>query len=65
MPVYQYRCPECMMVWTLPRTIALRDAPTQCARCLFHDRTSCCERIPDAPTFVVKGFNAKNGYSRG
>lgn len=64
MPRYSYRCPECMATYEAPRPMGLRDAPLQCARCLFNDKESWCERIPDAPSFTVNGFNAKNGYSK-
>lgn len=64
MPSYSYRCRECMAEYTAPRTIGNRDAPFQCARCLFNDIENWCERIPDAPAFTITGYNAKNGYTK-
>jgi putative FmdB family regulatory protein len=60
MPLYTYRCHVCRTEWSLVRTVAERDQAAQCPRCLSWHTW----KKPDAPNFQVKGFNAKNGYSK-
>lgn len=57
LPTYLYKCPDCachMEVQQSPRT----KAPL-CPNCDVPT-----EKQPTAANFVVKGLNAKNGYSK-
>lgn len=60
MPRWDFRCPVCG--YEVERT-----TPTvRCPAC-YHDHgvTSDMIRLPAAPSFVVTGYNARNGYSKG
>ncbi len=59
---HDYQCPKCgelLRDFVLPSEKALYD---------LHPWPTCCgvamDRLPSAPSFVVKGFNASNGYSK-
>ena len=61
MPLYEYACPDCgieveRLTTTPPKTG--EDAP-RCDRCAAE-----MSRQPSAPSFVLRGFKASNGYSR-
>jgi hypothetical protein len=66
MPRHDYQCPVCLRIAELSDE---REAWCHC-ECGFFEGASpaAClkmERLPSAPAFTVKGFNAKNGYSGG
>lgn len=64
MPRYSYECPECGKQATLQVPIDKRDL-VDCAECTANlDEPIPMKRLVDAPNFAVKGFNAKNGYSK-
>ena len=69
MPTYDYRCPRCGARHTLHTSYAEADRQRYCGTVAPRDSNywGLCrgelERQPSAPAFVVKGFNAKNGYS--
>ena len=64
MPRYSYECPECGKQATLQVPIARRDK-VACHECsVFRDEDVRMRRQPDAPNFTIKGFSAKNGYSK-
>ena len=61
MPIYEYACPDCgreveRLTPTAPTTDD--DAP-RCDRCAAE-----MSRQPSAPSFVLKGYSARNGYSK-
>jgi len=64
MPRYDYRCGECGHVQE--QTFAslemanLYDFDLTCHRCGEEAMT----RLPASPNFAIKGYSAKNGYSR-
>jgi predicted nucleic acid-binding Zn ribbon protein len=61
MPRFDFKCPTCRSivrdVW-----ISTPPSPGQLHRTCSHCGTE-LEKLPSAPNFVVKGYNAKNGYS--
>ena len=60
MPTYAYSCHTCYNLWNEVRTLAARDQTAQCPRCKsFHTM-----KVPTTANFTVKGFSAKNGYSK-
>lgn len=60
MPLYTYQCHACKKEHTQVRFIEARDQASQCPSCgSWHTW-----KKPDAPNFVVTGFNAKNGYAK-
>ena len=60
MPLYTYCCHPCRHEWSVRRYITERDQPIQCPICQsWH-----VWKKPDAANFRIKGFSAKNGYSR-
>ena len=68
MPYYDFECPDCHMVVTKRLTFQEIDQQEQHQTKYFC--TACPTKVvmvrqPSAPSFVVKGFNAKNGYSGG
>ena len=58
MPYFDYHCPHCDQYET--RLVDLKDRDWQscedCGRAL--------KRQPNAPNFIIKGFSAKNRYSK-
>lgn len=68
MPLYDWKCPTCgrvfekVVVWDYEANHATPDDPEAVMCMICH---VLCERLPAAPAFVVRGFNAKNGYSGG
>lgn len=65
MPNYSYRCTNCGRTCVRNRPIAERDNPG--VNCICAPKPgqpiSKLERVPDAPSFKVNGFNAGNGYA--
>lgn len=68
MPMYEFQCVRCGNVVTVSLPVNARD--TQSVWCRNEHCTPAVpggvcrmQRQPSAPAFVVKGFNAKNGYS--
>ena len=57
MPMYDYQCP-CGHKFEENKMIDRRDEPVICHKCGGQ-----AYRMPAAPAFKVKGFNAENGYS--
>lgn len=71
MPLYTYRCPRCGHTVDETHTIADRDRVPLCLECSdyddlvqFGERTAMMVRVPTCASFEIKGFNAKNGYSK-
>lgn len=63
MPTYTYECPVCGQRRTEVTSVADRDKGT--FFCAFHYPVSVyLNRVPDTPNFTIKGFTAKNGYSK-
>jgi len=65
MPLFDYKCPdpECGAV---RKDVLVRNADEQ-VECLNHRSLNVpvMERLPATPSFVVKGFSAKNLYAGG
>lgn len=59
MPLYAFRCPDCLIEVEDIRTVANRNDAPACPDCHVT-----MERQLSASTFHVKGFSAINGYSR-
>ncbi len=65
MPIYDYECPTCGRHTTAFTRIEHRDFPTLCGQ--VTNGVMCwteLRRVPSAPSFSIKGFNAANGYAR-
>lgn len=60
MPTYTYECFTCKHRFEEQRNIVKRDEPGQCSRCGSHHT----RLVPSVSQFTVKGYNAKNGYSK-
>lgn len=62
MPRFDYRCPKC------ERTEEMQEPTWEGSPCLPCCKFCCgpvtMEKLPSAPNFTVKGFNAKNGYAK-
>lgn len=61
MPRHDYKCPTCGMV----KEVATHGLPeylffVQCGECPGQPDMV---RLPAAPSFTIRGFSAKNGYS--
>lgn len=65
MPTYEYECPHCHTRYERQRAIAARDKGGFCAHGLSDRHMEAFElvRVQSSPSFTVKGFNARNGYS--
>lgn len=69
MPTYAYRCEVCGADVVLRVSHADADRERYCGAVSSADATywGLCRgqliRQPSAPTFIIKGFSAKNGYS--
>lgn len=60
MPIYEYECLACGRKYD---AVQPNPAPApNCPNCSEEERI---QRRITAASFTVKGFNAKNGYSRG
>lgn len=59
MPVWEFRCPNCET--TVERWFVNHEASThaKCETCFTP-----LERLLSVTAFIVKGYNAKNNYSR-
>lgn len=60
MPTYTHLCHKCHKHFAVRCTIERRDRGHRCPDCGSFNN----ERVVDAPNFTIKGFNAKNGYSK-
>lgn len=60
MPIYDYRCDKCGCEREYMEWKASAPYTRLCPRC-----DAVMQRQPSAPNVVVKGFSAKNGYSKG
>lgn len=60
MPTYTYLCNWCHRHFPVRCSIECRDHAQQCPECKTYDT----QKVVDAPNFVVRGYNAKNGYSK-
>ena len=61
MPRFDFYCHRCSRKWTDTWVSSYRDAqdaPRPCPDCGTH-----MEKLPAAPNFAIKGYNAANGYS--
>jgi putative FmdB family regulatory protein len=54
---FDYRCPACGV--TYEDIASTQGTQVHCIQC-----GKMCERLPAAPNFAVKGYNARNGYTR-
>lgn len=63
--LYDYECPQCGQI--------VRDVTTDrnnpffeqtCLPCAEKHERVVLRRLPSAPNFTIKGFSAKNGYSK-
>jgi putative FmdB family regulatory protein len=62
-PIYIYACPECHIQVEKIVPNAKR-AVVFCPMCYRgKEETIEMERLPTAPSFTIKGYAAKNGYS--
>ena len=71
MPTYDYVCDDCGYRTSRIRLIAERDDFEVCPSCgpwANHPDNQVGPgyliRVPSAPSFSIKGFNAANGYAR-
>lgn len=63
MPIYEYVCPTCGLQTAL--LVQAFDDPPTCEGGLGAAHASTVmEKVPSTPSFIVRGFNAANGYSR-
>lgn len=56
MPIFNFKCEQCGQI--VERHVSASVKVEQCKKC-----GGVSEKQPSAPSFVVKGFNALNGYS--
>lgn len=63
MPRWDYKCPVCSKVSEIdyPGPVPNHRLIVHCKACPGRPEM---ERLPSAPSFVVKGYNSKNGYSK-
>lgn len=68
MPTYEYICPLCGRRGPRAVSVAQRDQQLCMGVPASETYLGVCrgtlERLPAAPNFTIKGFNAKNGYSK-
>ncbi len=67
MPTYTYECSLCRRRQTRVRSIDHRDDTAFCMAVGETYMALCrgqLQRVADAPAFTVRGYNAKNGYSK-
>jgi hypothetical protein len=61
MPSFDFKCPQCGRVY---QKVGVTTTTTV-VYCDDHaDHDVICVRLPAAPNFTIKGFSAKNGYSK-
>jgi len=56
MPIYEYNCPSCGLKYEILADSDKIDKECRCGAVL--------QKVPSAPSFIIKGFSAKNGYSK-
>lgn len=63
MPRHDYRCPVCQRVQEVYDPMGLPDylIDLRCGTC---PGSPSLEKLPSAPNFTIKGYSAKNGYSK-
>ncbi len=59
MPTYDFRCRDCRQVFEEKVSVE-----TDLLPCPRQECQGVADRLPSAPGFSVKGFNAKNGYAK-
>jgi predicted nucleic acid-binding Zn ribbon protein len=62
MPTFDYQCPNCGH--TQECSIPLDELGFRAIYCGMCSVRPQMDRLPAAPNFTIKGFNAKNGYSK-
>jgi len=64
MPVYEFECEDCGKIFELITIKSQKTAP--CPECIGgpDDKPGRGIKVPSAANFVVKGYNAKNQYSK-
>ena len=60
MPLYLYSCPVCGSTVEEIKPMNKMDELPQCEKCVFEMMV----RVISPSNFVVKGYNASNGYSK-
>lgn len=61
MPLYDYQCSKCGIIFEYEVTLADIDKEVRCLNC-----NGSCKRLMSAPAFHLKGGGwAKDGYSKG
>lgn len=65
MGTWSYRCPDCGKIEDRSHYTWEGAHPIEWCTCdPEHQSRTGMERQPSAPNFTVKGYNAKNGYSK-
>ncbi len=59
MPLFIYRCPTCKVTLEYLESQPTPYPDRRCPAC-----QTVVFRVPSASSFIVKGFSAKNGYSK-
>ncbi len=62
MPRYDYHCSACAKTFMDVWVSTFREVQDSARNC-----TICAQpmiKLPSAPAFAIKGYNAKNGYSK-
>lgn len=60
MPTYSYKCEACGNAEDARRPVAERNDVSMCKVC----DEGYMMRQATAPTFIINGYNAKNGYTK-
>ena len=65
MPIYEFQCNKCGYIF---EEIEMESNPTKisshCPACKANGRKSIAKKIISRSSFIVNGYNAKNGYSK-
>ena len=65
MPIYNFLCEECNKKFEKIMNIEDGEKVSKVKmNCPFCENLRCIKKIPSVYNFVVKGYNAKNGYSK-
>jgi putative FmdB family regulatory protein len=62
MPIYTYRCDKCGSSYELLGKMEVEDPKDFTPECFMCG--AALRKVPSAPNFTVKGYSAKNGYSK-
>jgi len=60
MPLYEYMCKKCMKITT---ELVIRDK--EITKCKFCGENTAKKILSSPSGFNIKGYSAKNGYSKG